>query len=250
VVPGPCVATCGPGKYGTQGDCLLCAKGTFKQAIGTACSTCPAVRPASAQGATSFQKCSCPSKQIGIRNTDMAIVQRLGAWIPTDTLLRNVSGQELVYEASRSSPEIWKLIVRGAADSLTVHVNSYLMFKCGAWNECADVSVDLRGTKGSLRALSTRGVLELHGYKRREAIMRSGYMQLDADTCSDTLEQVSLWAAAAARRRCFPEPESVRRHSLLRVPSRTEVHGAVAPRCVAVRLGLSRRHDRISEFMY
>jgi hypothetical protein len=101
----------------------------------------------------------------------MAIVQRLGAWIPTDTLLRNVSGQELVYEASRSSPEIWKLIVRGAAGSLTVHVNSYLMFKCGALNECADVSVDLRGTKGSVRALSTRGVLELHGYKRREAIM-------------------------------------------------------------------------------
>ena len=121
----------------------------------------------------------------------MAVVQRLGAWVATDTLLRNVSGQELAYDTSRSSPALWKLVVRGAAGSLTVHVNGYLMFRCGAWNECSDVSVDLRGSKGSVRALSSRGVLELHGYTRREAAMRPGYMQLDAAA----LEQVSLWAA-------------------------------------------------------
>jgi hypothetical protein len=183
----PCVATCGPGRRGSRGDCLACAKGTFKPAIGTACSTCPAARPASAAGAVSSQKCSCPRAQIGIRNTDMAVVQRLGAWMATDTLLLNASGQ-LAYDTSRSSPALWKLIARGAAN-LTVRVNGYLMFRCGA--SCSDVSVDLRGAKGSVRALSSRGVLELHGYTRREAVMRPGYMQLDAAA----LEQVSLWAA-------------------------------------------------------
>ena len=117
----------------------------------------------------------------------MAIVQLLGAWIATDTLLRNASGQ-LAYDTSRSSPALWKFIARGAAN-LTVRVNGYLMFRCGA--SCSDVSVDLRGAKGSVRALSSRGVLELHGYTRREAVMRPGYMQLDAAA----LEQVSLWAA-------------------------------------------------------
>ena len=120
----------------------------------------------------------------------MAIVQRLGAWMATDTLLLNASGQ-LAYDTSRSSPALWKLIARGAAN-LTVRVNGYLMFRCGA--SCSDVSVDLRGAKGSVRALSSSGMLELHGYTRREAVMRPGYMQLDAAA----LDQVSLWAAQAA----------------------------------------------------
>jgi hypothetical protein len=70
-------------------------------------------------------------------------------------VLRNVSGQELVYKALHSSPVIWKLIVRGAAGSLTVHVNNYLMFKCGAWDKCSDVSIDVRGSKGIVCALSS-----------------------------------------------------------------------------------------------
>jgi hypothetical protein len=118
----------------------------------------------------------------------MAVVQRLGAWMATDTLLLNASGQ-LAYDTSRSSPALWKLIARGAAN-LTVRVNGYLMFRCGA--SCSDVStVHLRGAKGSVRALSSRGVLELHGYTRREVVMRSGYMPLDAAA----LDQVRMWAA-------------------------------------------------------
>jgi hypothetical protein len=187
----PCVATCGVGKQGSKGTCNACPKGSFKSTIGTACSTCPAARPASASGTASSQKCSCPRAQIGIRNTDMAIVQRLGEWSATDTLLLNASGQELAYDTSRSSPALWKLIARGAAGNLTVHVNGRLMFRCGARRQCADVSVDLRGSRGSVRALGSRGVLELHGYTRREVVMRPGYMPLDAAA----LEQVRMWAA-------------------------------------------------------
>ena len=188
-----CVATCGVGKQGSKGTCDACPKGSFKSTIGTACSSCPGARTASRAGATSSSKCSCPLKQVGIKKDNMAVVESLGAWDAGDTLLQTApAGEELVYEPSASSPRIWKLVVAGPAGVLSVHVHENLVYGCAMWNECSNVAVDLRGTRGRVRASSRHCVLELHAYKRREVVMRAGlYMQLD----SSALAQVRAWAA-------------------------------------------------------
>ena len=192
----PCVASCGPGRRGTHGACFPCAKGSFKSTVGSACSTCPSHRAASRESATSAAQCVCPSKQMGVSKTKMAVIDRLGAWDTTDTLLSvsgqelSVAAQELVHDTARGSPALYQLVVRGAT-TLTVHVDNYLVFKCPAWRKCSDLTVSLRGTRGRVRALSGGGRIELHGFKRRQAIMRPGYMALDAAA----LDQVERWVA-------------------------------------------------------
>ncbi len=192
----PCVASCGPGRWGTHGACFPCAKGSFKSNVGSECSTCPGYRAASRESATSAGQCVCPSKQIGIRKTKMAVIDRLGAWDTTDTLLRvsgqelSVAAQELVHDTARGSPALYQLVVRGATN-LTVHIDNYLAFQCRAWHKCSDLTVSLRGARGRVRALSGGGRMELHVFKRRQAIMRSGYIALDAVA----LDQLGRWVA-------------------------------------------------------
>jgi hypothetical protein len=196
-----CVATCGLGNRGTQGMCTACAAGTFKSTVGTACTLCPGVRTASRAGAQSISKCSCAVKQMGIKMDNMVIVESLGAWDVSDTLLQTAqAGAELLYEPSVGSARIWKLVGRGPAGVLSVYVNENLVYQCALWNICSDVGVDLRGTRGRVRALSSQGVLELHAYKRRDVVMRQGlYMQLDALA----LSQVRAWAAQGRLRPGF-----------------------------------------------
>jgi len=189
----PCVATCGIGKKGSAGTCVACEKGKFKSVIGTACTACPGARTASAAGATAASKCSCPKGQIGIKKGDMAVIQSVGEWDPSDSLLATVPvGQELVYEPARDSPSLWKLSVAGPAGVLSVRVNENLVFQCALWNRCRDVVVDLRGKRGRVQASSSTGVVELHAFKQREVVLRQGpYMTLS----SQDLAQVRAWAA-------------------------------------------------------
>jgi hypothetical protein len=106
-----CVATCGPGNKGTQGTCTACETGTFKSTVGTACTFCPGMRTASRAGAQSVSKCSCTVKQMGIKKDNMTIVESLGAWDVSDTLLQTAQvGAELLYEPSVGSARIWKLV--------------------------------------------------------------------------------------------------------------------------------------------
>jgi hypothetical protein len=133
---------------------------------------------------------------MGVSKTKMAVIDRLGAWDTTDTLLSvsgqelSVAAQELVHDTARGSPALYQLVVRGAT-TLAVHVDNYLVFQCPAWRKCSDLTVSLRGTRGRVRALSGGGRIELHGFKRRQAIMRPGYMALDAAA----LDQVERWVA-------------------------------------------------------
>jgi hypothetical protein len=138
---------------------------------------------------------------MGIKKDNMAIVESLGAWDVSDTLLQTAQvGAELLYEPSVGSARIWKLVGRGTAGVLSVYVNENLVYQCALWNKCSDVVVDLRGTRGRVRALSSQGVLELHAYKRRDVVMRQGlYMQLDALA----LSQVRVWAAQGRLRPGF-----------------------------------------------
>jgi hypothetical protein len=138
---------------------------------------------------------------MGIKKDNMAIVESLGAWDVSDTLLQTAQvGAELLYEPSVGSARIWKLVGRGPAGVLSVYVNENLVYQCALWNKCSDVVVDLRGTRGRVRALSSQGVLELHAYKRRDVVMRQGlYMQLDALA----LSQVRAWAAQGRLRPGF-----------------------------------------------
>ena len=189
----PCVATCGVGKKGSAGICAACEKGKFKSTIGTACSSCPGVRTASAAGATAASKCSCPKGKVGIKQDDMVVVEGVGGWDTSDSLLETAPvGQELVYEPALDSPRIWKLSVAGPAGVLSVRVNENLVFQCALWNGCRDVVVDLRGTRGRVRASSSTGVIELHAFKQRQVVLRQGpYMTLS----SEALAQVRAWAA-------------------------------------------------------
>jgi len=189
----PCVATCGVGKKGSAGICAACQKGKFKSEIGTECSSCPGVRTASAAGATAASKCSCPKGKVGIKQDDMVVVEGVGGWDTSDSLLETAPvGQELVYEPALDSPRIWKLSVAGPAGVLSVRVNENLVFQCALWNGCRDVVVDLRGTRGRVRASSSTGVIELHAFKQRQVVLRQGpYMTLS----SEALAQVRAWAA-------------------------------------------------------
>jgi hypothetical protein len=189
----PCVATCGVGKKGSAGICAACEKGKFKSEIGTECSSCPGVRTASAAGATAASKCSCPKGKVGIKQDDMVVVEGVGGWDTSDSLLETAPvGQELVYEPALDSPRIWKLSVAGPAGVLSVRVNENLVFQCALWNGCRDVVVDLRGTRGRVRASSSTGVIELHAFKQRQVVLRQGpYMTLS----SEALAQVRAWAA-------------------------------------------------------
>ena len=117
----PCVATYGVGQQGSKGTCGACPKGSFKNTIGTVCSSCPGSHTVSCAGATSSSKCLCLLKQVGIKKGNVAFVESLGAWDVIDTLLQtSTAGEELVYEPSASSPRIWKLVVAGPADFLCV----------------------------------------------------------------------------------------------------------------------------------
>ena len=189
----PCVASCGLGLKGAAGLCSNCEAGKFKSEIGKVCSVCQGARIASKPGAVSQSKCSCPQKQVGIKTTDMAIIESVGEWSTSNTLLLTASaGQELVYTLAQNSPRLWKLVVSGPAGALSVRVNDNLVYECEAWNGCRDVTVDLRGTRGSVRAQSSLATVELHVFKEREVVLSQGlYMSLS----SEGLAQVRVWAS-------------------------------------------------------
>jgi hypothetical protein len=189
----PCVASCGLGLKGAAGLCSNCEAGKFKSEIGKVCSVCQGARIASKPGAVSQSKCSCPQKQVGIKTTDMAIIESVGEWSTSNTLLLTASaGQELMYTLAQHSPRLWKLVVPGPAGALSVRVNDNLVYECEAWNGCRDVTVDLRGTRGSVRAQSSLAAVELHVFKEREVVLSQGlYMSLS----SEALAQVRVWAS-------------------------------------------------------
>jgi hypothetical protein len=123
----------------------------------------------------------------------MAVIERLGDWDTSDTLLQTaVAGQDLIYEPALGSGRLWKVVVEGAGGAVSVRVNENLVYQCALWNKCSNITVNLQGTRGRVHASSSSGVVKLYVFKRRAVVLRTGlYMTLS----SDAVSQVQAWAA-------------------------------------------------------
>lgn len=197
VLGGSCVPECGPGMQGRHGSCSPCQTGHFKPAGGPECGACPPPRIASARGNTHQLRCSCPRETMEIAEEDMAVVERLGAFI--DESAESLSALGALVLPANASRSLWRLSVSGAHSALTVTVGGRLVYECAHGSCSSQTTINLQGTRGPVNATSAGAAgdethLTLLWRTRRAVVLAAGA----ASTSGESAGAQAWWPAAAA----------------------------------------------------